>query len=258
MWFESMQFHVGSTSEWLIRALNSDIVRENRMAAECMDWALKMAHFTGTLLRKQLLACAAAAMCNATVLASEVISLGGAPPQLAGGREFDKPPGGADAAVATGRLLLRHYRNRIQMAEKLGMVRLREVFQEIARSKSRYLAHARVLALVPAEGPVAPTRSLRIAVPTDDGVSVAERLGRSVAFLVFQTDDGKIRRRELRPRRGAIGPVLAGCEVVLCASIGPRAAAVLKNGGITPVLVAAGAGAAQAVADYLSGLAQEG
>ena len=39
---------------------------------------------------------------------------------------------------------------------------------------------------------------MKIAVPTNDGLSIAEHFGRSAGFMVFQTENGQIMARELK------------------------------------------------------------
>ena len=39
---------------------------------------------------------------------------------------------------------------------------------------------------------------MRIAVPTNDGTSISEHFGRSAAFLIFETENGKIKSRSQR------------------------------------------------------------
>ena len=116
---------------------------------------------------------------------------------------------------------------------------------------------------------------MRIAVPTNDGKSISEHFGRSASFLVFEVENDQVKSRETRTNEmqhsheqetchhaaGGGGPhshaslvsTLAGCEVVLCAGMGQRAAAALRSSGIAPVLVAASASAEETVAAYLAG-----
>jgi predicted Fe-Mo cluster-binding NifX family protein len=114
---------------------------------------------------------------------------------------------------------------------------------------------------------------MRIAVPTNDGVTLSEHFGRSAAFLVFELENGRITKSERRPNgmnhargegechHGGGGghshanmvTTLAGCDVVLCGGIGSRAAAALKAGGITPVPVSATGSAEELVTAYAAG-----
>ena len=40
---------------------------------------------------------------------------------------------------------------------------------------------------------------MRIAIPTNDGASISEHFGRSAAFLIFEIENGQIKRRDSRP-----------------------------------------------------------
>ena len=43
--------------------------------------------------------------------------------------------------------------------------------------------------------------TMRIAVPTNDGISISEHFGRSAAFLIFETENGKIKTHRLKEQR---------------------------------------------------------
>ncbi len=116
---------------------------------------------------------------------------------------------------------------------------------------------------------------MRIAVPTNDGTTIADHFGRSAAFLVFEIEDGQIRGRELRANTaqhtheaGSCGhaageegkhnhagilAALEGCQTVLCGGMGWRAAEALKAAGVTPVTTVAAGPVDDAVAAYLKG-----
>jgi predicted Fe-Mo cluster-binding NifX family protein len=113
---------------------------------------------------------------------------------------------------------------------------------------------------------------MKIAVPTNDGHSMAEHFGQSSEFLVFGVKDGQIENCERRVNTGchadgycsienASGPdvhaemaaSLQGCDIVLCLGMGKRAAEALKAGGISPITVAAVGPARAIVSFYLSG-----
>jgi predicted Fe-Mo cluster-binding NifX family protein len=85
--------------------------------------------------------------------------------------------------------------------------------------------------------------SNRIAIATADGVSVADHLARSSAFLVIDLDTNT---RELRDRgRDACGnhrsfvDLAAGCRAVLCGGVGQGAVNALAAHGIDCVVLAA-------------------
>ena len=114
---------------------------------------------------------------------------------------------------------------------------------------------------------------MRIAVPTDDGTSIAQHFGRSAAFLIFETESGRITGRSTKTNhakhvQGSCGQhsagsqehshagilsALEGCEVVICAGMGSRAAEALKAGGATQIVVATPGPAEQAVSAFLAG-----
>jgi predicted Fe-Mo cluster-binding NifX family protein len=116
---------------------------------------------------------------------------------------------------------------------------------------------------------------MRIAVPTNDGINVSEHFGRSTGFLVFEIEDGRIANREVRSNSGChthdggscgdhapaagnhshagIVASIAGCDTVICAGMGGRAAEALRMGGIKPVIAACSGSAEAAVLAYLSG-----
>jgi predicted Fe-Mo cluster-binding NifX family protein len=114
---------------------------------------------------------------------------------------------------------------------------------------------------------------MKIAVPTDDGVTLCAHFGRSSAFLIFELENGQITKRETRRNggchtegqgecqhgggedhsHGGIVTTLAGCDVVLCGGMGRRAADALKAGGISAVPVSASGSAEELVAAYAAG-----
>jgi predicted Fe-Mo cluster-binding NifX family protein len=121
---------------------------------------------------------------------------------------------------------------------------------------------------------------MKIALPTNDGISISPHFGRSAGFIVFDIEEGRIGNREIRPNamqhshaqgacdhsagaqgphdHGAIVGALAGCDVVICAGMGWRAAEALKSAGITEVIVAPPGPAESAVAAYLAGQLSSG
>ena len=119
---------------------------------------------------------------------------------------------------------------------------------------------------------------MQIAVPTNDGLSVAEHFGRSAGFLVFHAENGQITSRVMKANTAqhthaesscgnhgshveqvgahdhtAILSALAGCEVVICAGMGWRAAEALKGAGVREVIVAKPGPAEEQVEAYLRG-----
>ncbi len=121
---------------------------------------------------------------------------------------------------------------------------------------------------------------MRIAVPTNDGVSISAHFGRSAGFLVFEAEDGKIRSCVVKTNpavhadgehacagnhaeashaghaahdHSAIVSALAGCEVVLCAGMGQRAVDALRLSGVNEIVVTEPGPAEARVRDYLNG-----
>lgn len=116
----------------------------------------------------------------------------------------------------------------------------------------------------------------RIAVPSDDGTFIAAHFGRSAAFLVFETEDNRIVRKEARTNgqggiphgechgpgadgqssghnHATMGEVLQDCEAILCLGMGWRAAEALKSFGVEPLIVQTELPAQEAVEAYLAG-----
>ena len=99
--------------------------------------------------------------------------------------------------------------------------------------------------------------SNRIAIATADGVSVADHLARSAAFLVIDLDTDS---RELRDRgRDACGnhrsfvDLADGCRAVLCGGVGQGAVNALAAHGIDCLVLAAPMTIEDAVKSYVAG-----
>jgi predicted Fe-Mo cluster-binding NifX family protein len=99
--------------------------------------------------------------------------------------------------------------------------------------------------------------SNRIAIATADGVSVADHLARSAAFLVIDLDTDS---RELRDRgRDACGnhrsfvDLAEGCRAVLCGGVGQGAVNALAAHGISCLVLAAPMSIDDAAAGYRAG-----
>ena len=115
---------------------------------------------------------------------------------------------------------------------------------------------------------------MKIALPTNDGATISEHFGRSASFLIFEIENGQIKSRELKANgmehshaQGAcdhhsaeskphshtgILATLDGCEVVICAGMGQRAAEALR-GCVTEIVVTTVGPAEEAVSTYLAG-----
>lgn len=110
----------------VIEALIEDIERELRSADEHIARAMSATSFRKDAVRRYSSACAAAAMRHAVALAAEVLDLGGVPPPFIP-RDMPCPRDGL--ARASG--LFHRYRQRLSMANDLGLLRLEEVLREI-------------------------------------------------------------------------------------------------------------------------------
>ena len=116
---------------------------------------------------------------------------------------------------------------------------------------------------------------MKIAVPTNDGLSIAEHFGRSAGFLLFETENGQITSRQMKENTAqhthaqsscgnqaesagahdhtTIVTALAGCDVVICAGMGRRAADALKQAGVREVIVTRPGPVEEPVQAYLRG-----
>ncbi|MFY9725869.1 MAG: hypothetical protein WB579_07660 [Bryobacteraceae bacterium] len=131
----------------LIAALNTDILYEIEMADDCLWRVDSASQQHRASVRHRAEHCAAAAVRNATALAAEVLVLGGVPPGAGPQRRSNRLAAESiEEYVARAQLAVRHYQRRMAMAERLGLARLREVFQEVVRGKRRHLAHASLIA----------------------------------------------------------------------------------------------------------------
>lgn len=114
---------------------------------------------------------------------------------------------------------------------------------------------------------------MKIALPTNDGVTISGHFGRSASFLIFEIENGQIKSRELKANgmehshtqetcdhhsaeskphsHAGILATLDGCEVVICAGMGQRAAEALRTCG-TQILVTPPASAEETVVAYLA------
>ena len=115
---------------------------------------------------------------------------------------------------------------------------------------------------------------MKIAVPTNDGLSISEPFGRSAGFLLLETEGNRIISRQLKENAGvhqhastcaghggvsephnhaAIVSLIAGCDVVICAGMGARAAAALKEAGVREVIVTRAGSIEEQIEAYLHG-----
>ena len=115
---------------------------------------------------------------------------------------------------------------------------------------------------------------MRIAVASEDGVSISHHFGRSRCFLVFEVEGKQVVGRSLRDNtftahargecqegvehnhhhgHGAIVEALKDCQAVLCYGMGWRAAEELKQNGILAFIVSGELSPEEAVSKYLAG-----
>jgi len=115
---------------------------------------------------------------------------------------------------------------------------------------------------------------MRVAVASLDGESISPHFGRSTCFIIFDVEDGKVLRKELRknthtshaggnchtpghedqPHSHAdIVEALHDCQAALCYGMGWRAAQDLQQNGILPVIVDRKRPAEEAVILYAQG-----
>ena len=117
--------------------------------------------------------------------------------------------------------------------------------------------------------------TMKIAIPTNDGTSISEHFGRSAAFLIFEAENGQIKNHEMKTNgqqhthaQGSCGhdsaghaqhshqgilSALDGCEIVICAGMGQRAAEALKANGINQIVFTTPGSAEDAVSTFLAG-----
>jgi predicted Fe-Mo cluster-binding NifX family protein len=100
----------------------------------------------------------------------------------------------------------------------------------------------------------------RFAIATADGVSVADHLARSAAFVVLEAEDGRIVARSVRNREtGECGnhksfvQMLEGCDAVICGGIGQGAFDSLAAHGIRSIVTAGPHSIDDAAARHLEG-----
>ena len=115
---------------------------------------------------------------------------------------------------------------------------------------------------------------MKIAVASEDGVSISHHFGRSRCFLVFEVEDKQVVGHSVRDNtftahargecqegvehnhhhgHGAIVEALKDCQAVLCYGMGWRAAEELKQNGIQAFVVPSEMSPEEAVNKYLAG-----
>ena len=114
---------------------------------------------------------------------------------------------------------------------------------------------------------------MKIAVPSDDGINMAQHFGRAKYFIIYENAGGKITNKEVRGNAHSwnhpgqhnaecgdgsddhedLLAALGGCQVVICHGMGRIAMKVLEKGGIKSILTDDDLSPEQAVRAYLAG-----
>jgi predicted Fe-Mo cluster-binding NifX family protein len=115
---------------------------------------------------------------------------------------------------------------------------------------------------------------MRVAVASQDGESISAHFGRCACFIIFDVEDGKALRRELRQNTHSLDDdgnchnpghcdqphshdgivrALHDCQAALCYGMGWRAADELIKSGIHPVIVDGKRSPEEAVSLYIQG-----
>jgi predicted Fe-Mo cluster-binding NifX family protein len=115
---------------------------------------------------------------------------------------------------------------------------------------------------------------MRVAVASADGTSISQHFGRCACFIIFEIENGKVLRKEVRSNtytahgRGdchggghgdrphshaAVVEALRDCQAVLCYGMGWRAAEELSQNGIQPLIIDGRRSPEEAVGLYLQG-----
>ncbi len=115
---------------------------------------------------------------------------------------------------------------------------------------------------------------MRVAVASQDGVSISAHFGRCACFIIFDVEDGKALLRESRQNAHSVDAegnchtpghcdqphghdgivqALHDCQAALCYGIGWRAADELRQNGIQPVIVDRKRSPEEAVSLYVQG-----
>jgi predicted Fe-Mo cluster-binding NifX family protein len=116
---------------------------------------------------------------------------------------------------------------------------------------------------------------MRIAVASDDGISIAAHFGRCAVFVIFDIADQKATEVEQRPNSGghhhnqgdcthddhenpthsheSFLSALHDCQAIICRGMGRRAVADLTARGITPAIITSDISAHQAAELFACG-----
>ncbi len=118
---------------------------------------------------------------------------------------------------------------------------------------------------------------MKVAVASQDGVTISEHFGRSACFIVFDVDEGRLTGTQLRSgtfcghlhgdcevqrsdrHNGShvdhadLVRAIFDCQVVLCRGMGWRAAEELVRNGINPMVIQGELSPQDAVQHYING-----
>ena len=111
---------------------------------------------------------------------------------------------------------------------------------------------------------------MKVAVPTDDGKTIASHFGRASYFAIFEVEDGEIKEKKIvennpyhaeghhgdhpgaKHSHGRFVSLLEGCNAIISRGMGRRAVIDLEAAGIKPVFTDVGE-AEEAVKAYSAG-----
>lgn len=129
-----------------LESVNRDIRRELRTASAFISQAEDLDGSPVRFVGVQYLRIGAAAMCNATALAAEVLAVGGNPPIGTENRNRAVPRCTTRQKIRNVARASRHYLCRWRSAQRLGLFRLAGIFREITQSQRHQLEQILLLA----------------------------------------------------------------------------------------------------------------
>lgn len=122
---------------------------------------------------------------------------------------------------------------------------------------------------------------MKIAIASSDGMNISEHFGQSICFIVFETEEGNIVKKEIRQNKftphalGQCGSetnqrdhdhqqhhhhnhkgvvaALKDCDTVICRGMGLRASADLLKAGIDPYIIEKPLTPEEAINAFLAG-----
>jgi hypothetical protein len=127
-----------------LESVNRDIRRELWTASAFISQAEDLDDSPVRFVGAQYLRIGAAAMCNATALAAEVLAVGGDPPM--GTKNRAVPRCTTRQQIRNVARASRHYLCRWRSAQRLGLFRLAEIFREITQNQQHQVEQILLLA----------------------------------------------------------------------------------------------------------------